>query len=258
MNFKEWYSWVKEIPSSQKWIIWFIILAPTVSNLYWLRSYMGIFAPTYLFVSFAPILALYSLIFSKMRRAKLYFIDRLFLIYGVLTLISILFAVVILSQDIFYKLEIVLKLSFHVLLYFFMLRFIKCERDLLGILNTFYYSFIFIVFFFVFEFFLGGLSGGQGEYEGFRTQIFVYAFYVCAVFLLQNFFRYRNLKENRSNSIVFFGVGAILFFMAFYVSQATAFIVLAFIVLLAVFYLYKINFSTIFLGTFLIFLFWFI
>ena len=155
MTFKEWTSWLRDLPWAFRWFPLLVLLRPVVDNLYFLKSVSPFLSPPYIVGVLTPVACIVAMVrFKSPQRTAL---DKAFLYWSILLLFS---ALLLLFYDPLSMLtfEFILKITMPVYLYFFLRRFITDLRDLHGILQSFLYSMVFVVLLLVYEVFVNPIA----------------------------------------------------------------------------------------------------
>lgn len=148
-----------------------------------------------------PILCVYAIISFK-RKDKSVF-DFLFGIWTILILLSLTFMFI---NDPLSKtfLEYFLKLSMPVYLFFFLRLYIRSQKDLDGLLQTFIYSSLFVVGVFLFELIVNPIkvlkTRDLERIQGYYGDVMNYAIYLSQGFLIMCYFYFRR-KNTQSLSV---------------------------------------------------------
>lgn len=155
MTFKQWTSWLGDLPWAFRWFPLLVLVRPVVDNLYFLKSVSPFLSPPYIVGVLTPVACVFAILrFKSPRRTPL---DTAFLYWSVMVLFS---ALLLLFYDPLSMLtfEFMLKITMPVYLYFFLRRFITDLRDLHGILQSFLYSTLFVVLLLIYEVFINPIT----------------------------------------------------------------------------------------------------
>jgi len=249
MKFKEWKAWMNSYPIYLRWFIWLVLVRPIVDNLYHLKNISPFISPPYIVGVLSPILAVWAIL--KYDRPKQSPIDLPFRIWA---------AFVILATTCFFlfnplsvlTFEFSLKLLMPLYLFFFLRLFIKNKKDLVGILQTYLYSALFVVALFLFEVLIAPirveLSRGLERIQGNFADVMNYGLYINIGFLLVAYFFFRNRANLNTKSILVLSSVTILCILGLTnINHGASYGVFISLVLLFVFYNLKINTGNAFL-----------
>ncbi|MEP7168432.1 MAG: hypothetical protein ABI855_03610, partial [Bacteroidota bacterium] len=189
MTFKEWKEWYKSLPKSVRWFVWLILIRPLVDNFYYLKEVSPFLSPLYIVGVLTPIVIFYTI--KKMRSPVLTDLDTNYRIWGgfiVGGIIIMAFSGALTLQ--FWIISI--KISAPIYLFIFLRYFIRSRKDVDGVLQTFLYSSVVVVFIFLFEIFVHPLNlvhtRGVERYQGSYADVFDYAIYVSFCTLINYYF----------------------------------------------------------------------
>ena len=192
MTYKEWKYWLKSQPWHLRWFTVLVLIRPIVDNFYYLKNISPFLSPLYLVGIATPILCVYAIISFK-RKDKSVF-DFLFGLWTILILLSLTFMFI---NDPLSKtfLEYFLKLSMPVYLFFFLRLYIRSQKDLDGLLQTFLYSSLFVVGVFLFELIVNPIkvlkTRDLERIQGYYGDVMNYAIYLSQGFLIMCYFYFR-------------------------------------------------------------------
>jgi len=201
LTYKEWKYWLKSQPWHLRWFTVLVLIRPIVDNFYYLKNISPFLSPLYLVGIATPILCVYAIISFK-RKDKSVF-DFLFGIWTILILLSLTFMFI---NDPLSKtfLEYFLKLSMPVYLFFFLRLYIRSQKDLDGLLQTFIYSSLFVVGVFLFELIVNPIkvlkTRDLERIQGYYGDVMNYAIYLSQGFLIMCYFYFRR-KNTQSLSV---------------------------------------------------------
>ena len=184
MSFKEWRDWQKAIPWSLRWFVYLVFLRPFVDRFYDLKTISPFLSPLYIVGALTPMLCLVALF--RFRKKDTIVSDRFFNFLAVIVIIAGIFTFLINGFDI-YSLMVFFKILTPVLLFPFCRILIRSKEDLHGILQTFLYSSIIVIFIFFYEMIFGGLNieytrTDIARYQGGFADLMNYAFYITLGF----------------------------------------------------------------------------
>lgn len=206
MNFKEWWSWLGDLPWAIKWFPILIVFRPIIDNFYFLKEVSPFLSPPYLVGVLTPILSGYALFTFRSPVFKP--IDKAFLFWGIAVGLSCL---LLIFYDPFslLSIEFVLKLSLPVYLYFFLRILITDLRDLHGVLQSFLYAGIFVALLLLYEIFINPIrieeSRGLGRIQGNFGDVVSYGMYIVFAMIVGSYFffaRQHLLKINKRMALL--------------------------------------------------------
>ncbi len=189
MEFRTWRNWYTSLPSTMKWFVVLVFIRPLVDSFYFLKEISPILSPLYIVGVLTPVIVVWSL--TKMKRQKQSGIDKTFKYFAFFVSIGIVFTA---SFNLFSRetLEMGLKLSLPIFLFFYLRRFIRSKKDLDGLLQTFLYSAIFVALILVYELVFGVIKGtesrGLERMEGSFGDVVSYGIYIVFSFLIVTYF----------------------------------------------------------------------
>jgi hypothetical protein len=192
LTYKEWKYWLKSQPWHLRWFTVLVLIRPIVDNFYYLKNISPFLSPLYLVGIATPVLCVYSIVYFK-RKDKSVF-DFLFGLWTILILLSLTFMFI---NDPLSKtfLEYFLKLSMPVYLFFFLRLYIRSQKDLDGLLQTFIYSSLFVVGIFLFELIVNPIkvlkTRDLERIQGYYGDVMNYAIYLSQGFLIMCYFYFR-------------------------------------------------------------------
>ncbi len=192
MTYKEWKYWLKSQPWHLRWFTVLVLIRPIVDNFYYLKNISPFLSPLYLVGIATPILCVYAIIYFKRKDRSVF--DFLFGIWTILILLSLTFMFI---NDPLSKtfLEYFLKLSMPVYLFFFLRLYIRSQKDLDGLLQTFIYSSLFVVGVFLFELIVNPIkvlkTRDLERIQGYYGDVMNYAIYLSQGFLIMCYFYFR-------------------------------------------------------------------
>lgn len=192
MAYKEWKYWLKQQPWHLRWFTVLVLIRPIVDNFYYLKNISPFLSPLYLVGIATPILCVYCIISFKRKDRSVF--DFLFGLWTILILLSLTFMFI---NDPLSKtfLEYFLKLSMPVYLFFFLRLYIRSQKDLDGLLQTFIYSSLFVVGVFLFELIVNPIkvlkTRDLERIQGYYGDVMNYAIYLSQGFLIMCYFYFR-------------------------------------------------------------------
>lgn len=192
MTFKEWKYWFKSQPWHLRWFTVLVLIRPLVDNFYYLKNISPFLSPLYLVGIATPVLCIYTIV-SFRRKDKSVF-DFLFGLFTILILLSLLFMFVIDPMSKTF-LEYFLKLSMPAYLFFFLRLYIRSQKDLDGLLQTFLYSALFVAGVFLYELVVNPIkvlkTRDLERIQGYYGDVMNYAIYLSQGFLIICYFYFR-------------------------------------------------------------------
>lgn len=204
MNWIEWRSWYKELGWSMKWFVLLVLIRPILESLFFLKEISPVLSPLYLIGVLTPIAILASFLdpsFPSKKNTRI--IKFLMGTWSVLALFNV---ILILAVDFdFTAVGNSIKYSAPVFLFFYLIRFVRSERDLVGLLMTFLLSTIYpglmIIYEYVFEpINVAQLSIGRGggtRIQGSYADVMNYAIYLTGASLCSMYFFLRKIKQGK-------------------------------------------------------------
>jgi O-antigen ligase len=192
LTYNEWKYWLKQQPWHLRWFTVLVLIRPIVDNFYYLKNISPFLSPLYLVGIATPILCVYAIISFKRKDRSVF--DFLFGLWTILILLSLTFMFI---NDPLSKtfLEYFLKLSMPVYLFFFLRLYIRSQKDLDGLLQTFIYSSLFVVGVFLFELIVNPIKVQKTRdlerIQGYYGDVMNYAIYLSQGFLIMCYFYFR-------------------------------------------------------------------
>lgn len=245
MTFKEWKEWYKSLPGSCRWFVIFILIRPIVDMFWDLKQISVFISPLNIMGVLTPILILVSMRSKSLPPVEKTIGDYLMQAFMILLLINcgiLMFAYF--DLDVFGD---TIKYLNAFLLYFYCRRFIRSQRDLIGVLTTFIYSSFLPLGLILYENIFSPigiqrLSNGRGG--GFRMRgpyadVMTYAIYIVGIlmsmgyFYLTKIYSNKKMKYGSQKMIAVFGICILGLFAIKHVSTWGVF--LAMLALLMVF-----------------------
>lgn len=235
LTFKEWKSWLGEVPWMQKWFILLILLRPLIDAFYFLKEVSPFLSPLYLVGVATPVLASYAII--KIPKPNYSRLDTYFGIYTILLSISCLALLVSdsLSLDAF---DNILKVTIPSFLYFFCRTFIRSKKDLHGILQTFLYSAIIVLLIFAYELIFNPISiqvsRGMERFQGTFADTMNYSIYMTGSLIIagyQMFINHQNISY-RSRVVLMIFILSVSVLLLFKIHHTASYFVVSVILML--------------------------
>ena len=134
-----------------RWFVILVLLRSVIDSFYTLKQVSPLLSPLYIVGVLTPVLIVYSI--SKTRKPRQSIVDSLFRFWGVLMLMVIV-TMAAMNSFSFEFLEVSLKITLPIYLFIFLRYFIRSQKDLEGIMQTFLYSAIPVALIFLFEVFV--------------------------------------------------------------------------------------------------------
>lgn len=189
MKFKEWKEWYKALPKSMRWFVWLVLLRPLVDNFYYLKEVSPFISPLYIVGVLTPLLIFISI--RNSRKPPQSIVDGNFRIYGGFIIVGVLVMSMSGIADLQFWM-VTLKITAILYLFFFLRHFIRNRKDMDGILQTFLYSSIWVVFMFLYEIYAHPINltytRGIERFQGDYADVFNYAIYVSICTLINYYF----------------------------------------------------------------------
>jgi hypothetical protein len=189
MKFKEWKEWYKSLPKSFRWFVWLILLRPLIDNFYYLKEISPFLSPLYIVGGLTPIVIFYTI--RKKQKPVRSEIDTNFRIWGGFILAGIIMMGFTGLLSLNYWI-VIIKISLPIYLFIFLRYFVRNQKDIDGILQTFLYSAILIVGIFAYEIVVQPLNmtrtRGIDRMQGNFADVFNYATYVSLCTLINYYF----------------------------------------------------------------------
>ncbi|MFB6317440.1 hypothetical protein [Saccharicrinis sp. FJH54] len=191
MRFKEFYRWFRKMPFLKKWFVFFIIIRPIIEPFYFFKEISVVLSPLYWIGLLTFVFSIFALVRYKTNKLKKF---NSFKIWGIFVIFSSF--TLIFSSSLVVFLNFFIKLTYPVLIFFFLRVLIKNKVDLIGVLTSFLYSMIFVVGWFLYDIFEFGFNLRFGSSY---ADIVNYGFYANFAFILLIYF----FIESRSKKKLF-------------------------------------------------------
>jgi len=203
MNFKEWKKWLGELPWSCKWFVIFILIRPVTDNFYSLKEISPLFSPLYILGILTPVFILLSFL---SRRFPKKISSQADIPVRILILLILANGVILLAGN--YSLLTVgevIKSVTPFLLFFYLRHFIRSQRDLHGIFQTFLYACIFPGLVLLYENIFNPIAveyltegrGGGSRIRGGYADVMSYAIFITGSFLIAAYYYLLKLSGTR-------------------------------------------------------------
>lgn len=202
MSFTIWRKWFKQLPLSIKWFILLLLIRPVLDQFYFLKEISPFLSPLYLVGILTPFFIFMSFgVRSFPKRIQSLKSDLLFGMWSVL-LFANLIAVFLIDSPMD-SLATLLRFSLPVLLYLYFRSVVNSKLNLIGILQTLYYSAYFPALLLGYEFIFGSLNaeyltesrGGGERMQGGYADIMNYAIYISSALIIKAYFFFRSKKS---------------------------------------------------------------
>lgn len=215
MSFKEWYSWLRNLPWNLRWFPLLIIIRPVVDNLYFLKEVSPFLSPPYLVGVLTPVLAINAI--ARYRLQRFSGVDKAFSLWAFMICLAC-FMLLLFDPLSPLTLEFVLKISMPVYIYFFLRVFITDLRDLHGILQSFLYAGIFVAGLLIFEVVFNPIrieeSRGLQRIQASFGDVVSYGMYIVFAVISAAYFYFSRqhlvVQRKRMNLIIVVGLLALL------------------------------------------------
>ncbi len=192
---------MKQLPFSLRWFVVLILLRPIIDVFYFLKELSPALSPLYIAGILTPILIGVSYVsrsFPKKYPSLL--VDTNFGIWSALVLFNIILLVTI--EEGVQLMGNVLRYSSPILLFFYLRHFVKSKTDLIGLLQTFYYSALIPAAILCYELvydpinteLLSASRGGEERMQGAYADIMNYAIYAIAALIIKCYFFLRKVR----------------------------------------------------------------
>jgi hypothetical protein len=188
LTYREWKSWLSELPWMHKWFILLILLRPLIDAFYFLKEVSPFLSPLYLVGVITPVLASYTIF--KLPRPNYSRLDTYFGIYTFLLSISCI-ALLVSDSISLDALDNILKITLPSFLYFFCRTFLRTKSDLHGILQTFLYSSVIVLLIFAYELLFNPISiqisRGMERFQGTFADTMNYSIYMTGSLIISGY-----------------------------------------------------------------------
>ncbi|MGB0390749.1 MAG: O-antigen ligase family protein [Salibacteraceae bacterium] len=207
MKYKAWKLWVKQLPLSMKWFVVLILLRPIIDVFYFLKEISPLVSPLYIVGILTPVLIGVSFLSRKFpKKLPSLIIDTNFGLWSLIVIFNLLLLFVI--ETGFQLVGNLLRYTAPILLYFYLRHFIKSKKDMIGLLQTFFYSAIIPATFLFYELIVSPINpeylsagrGGEVRMQGAYADIMNYAIYALGALLIRLYF-YLRLSQFRKARI---------------------------------------------------------
>lgn len=206
MKFAEWKIWYKLLPLSMRWFVILVLLRPVIDLFYFLKNISIVLSPLYIVGVLTPIVIVISLLSKRFpKRIKSIKIDFSF---GLLTmLITLNLFVYLLSFLSIGTVSEVIKYATPLFLFYYFRRFVGNKKNLIGLLQTFYYSASIPLLLLIYELLIGPINpeyltesrGGEARIQGGYADIMNYAIYITGALIFKLYSYLENFKRKTLN-----------------------------------------------------------
>jgi hypothetical protein len=191
MKFKYWRLWARSKPWRLQWFVYILLLRPFAETLYFLKETSPLASPLYWIGVITPLFALLAIINYKPQKTK---IDRIFGVMSTLILASAIMTYPVSTSAVLF-INMFLKLTYVVYIYYFLRIFIQSRIDLIGILTTILYSSIFPLFILFYEVFINPVSN-EMRLQGLFADVINYSSYLLFSLIIVIYFYFQQKKSN--------------------------------------------------------------
>jgi hypothetical protein len=249
MTFKNWKIWFKLLPASLKWFIILILLRPIIDVFYFLKEISPFLSPLYITGFLTPCFILFSFLSRRFpKKHKSFLTDINYGIWSVIVVFNLM--LLFTFQDGSSIISDVLRYITPILLFYYIRHLIRSKRDLIGVLQTFYYSASIPAALLIYELIFGAITpeylsegrGGGARMQGAYADIMNYAIYITGAFLIRCYFFLRSvrLKQVNTRKIINLGIVLLICFIGLIsIKQTSSWVVIIF--LISLFILFNLN-----------------
>ena len=244
MKYSEWKHWFLSLPWAFRWFVLLVLVRPLVDSFYFLKNTSVFLSPLYIVGVLTPAIILVNIMMlPKPKRSSF---DQLF---GVFSLSIFFGTVLVMLYDpfSFSSPEFLLKSTTPIYLYYYLRRFIKSEKDLNGLLQTFLYSISFVVVILLYELIINPIkieqSRGVSRIQGSFGDVVSYGIYFVLGFLIVTYFFFKQKGKLTLNTRAFrvFSLGTISIIGLFNIHHVATYVIFFTIVLMFFLYNFKTN-----------------
>jgi hypothetical protein len=242
MTYRNWKIWLALLPASLKWFVILILIRPFVDIFYFLKEISPFISPLYIIGILTPLLVALSFISRRFPKKYKSFVTDIS--YGSWAII-VIFNLILLfaSQSGIGTISDVLRYSTPIFLFYYIRHFIRSKVDLIGLLQTFYYSAYIPAGLLIYELIFGAISpeylsegrGGGARIQGAYADIMNYAIYITGAFLIRCYFFLRSvrLKKVTTGKIINLGLVVLICFVGLVsIKQTSSWVVIVFLIIL--------------------------
>lgn len=201
MTYKNWKIWMTRLPLSLKWFVILILIRPVADMFYFLKDISPFFSPLYVIGILTPLSILLSFVSRDFPKKYKSFVNDLY--FGAWSLIVVFNLILLFAfQGGFGIMGDALKYATPIFLFYYIRHFIRSKVDLIGVLQSFYYSaFIpagILLYELIFEpispEYLSESRGGGARVQGAYADIMNYAIYITCALLIRCYFFLRSVS----------------------------------------------------------------
>lgn len=191
MRFQTWRAWVGGLPWSLRWFVILVLIRPFLDVMYFLKEISPLLSPLNIVGVLTPLLVVASYFSLRFPRVQPSFLDKIMGAWGVIVALNTI--AVLTATPGFGGVEIAIKITTPVILYFFVRHLIRSKTDLVGLLTTFLYASLFPAGMILYEQFRGPLSAvsitrGIPRLEGLYADVMSYAIYLVGALAIVMYF----------------------------------------------------------------------
>ena len=186
---REWRDWLSELPWEFRWFPLLVLLRPLIDNFYFLKHISPFLSPLYIVGVLTPALVLR--VVWRYRTENRSVSARFWAVFSFFMLLNAL-AVLVTHDFSVLSMQIVLKFTMPVYLYYFLRRLVLTKRDLQGVLRSYLLSQVFVLLLFGWELAFGPIreeySRGLLRFQGNFGDVASYGLYINMAWLVGAFF----------------------------------------------------------------------
>jgi hypothetical protein len=189
MKFKYWKIWLRSKPWRLQWFIYVLMLRPFAETLYFLKETSPLLSPLYWIGVATPFFALMAIFRYKRPKTS---IDKTF---NILALLIISSSIMTFPGTVSFLtfINLFLKFTYIVYIYYFLRIFVQSRTDFIGILTTILYASIFPLFNLLYEVLIGAGKSGDRLHGPF-ADVINYASYLIFSMIIIIYFHFNRKK----------------------------------------------------------------
>ena len=249
MTYRSWKIWLANLPLSLKWFVALILLRPIIDVFYYLKDISPFISPLYIVGILTPLMIILSFFSRKFpSKYKSFVSDSIFGAWSLIVLFNL--ALLFSFQGGVGIMSDVLRYLTPILIFYYVRHFIRSKVDLIGILQSFYYSAFIPTGILIYELIFEPISpeylsegrGGGARIQGAYADIMNYAIYITGAFLIRCYFFLRSVQNKKvtTKKIINLAVVTIICFIGLVsIKQTSSWIVVIFLAVL--FLLFNLN-----------------
>lgn len=242
MTYKNWKIWLGLLPASLKWFAVLILVRPIIDVFYFLKDISPFISPLYIVGILTPLAVVLSFISRGFpKKYKSFVTDFNYGTWAVIVIVNLLLLFTLYGG--FGIAADVLRYCTPIFLFYYIRHFVCSKVDLIGLLQTFYYSAYIPAGLLIYELIFGAISpeylsegrGGGARVQGAYADIMNYAIYITGAFLIRCYFFLRSVRVKKVSSgkiINLLIVFVICFIGLVSIKQTSSWIVIAFLIFL--------------------------